>query len=275
MQEQYFLFALALLWTLFATFQDLRSREVANWLNFSLIVFALAFRAFYAITKQNLQFFLFGIFGFAIFYGLAYAFYYSKVFAGGDAKLLMGFGVILPYNSYLSLLTLSLTFISLLLTIGAIYSLIYSVFIAAKNKNKLKKEFKTLFSKNRVILNTSLLIFLLSLIFGIIKPIILILSPILLIPILFVYTKALEKCMLVLLPPNKLTEGDWLEHSIHLTKNKTIKKTVHGLSKEEISLLKKYKKHVLIKQGIPFVPAFLISLIILIFTSETLLSLLT
>lgn len=273
MQEYYFLFALALIWTIFATVQDIRKREVANWLNFSLILFALTFRAFYAITKQDLQFFILGLLGFALFYGLAHAFYYGKIFAGGDAKLLMGFGIILPYTSYLSLITLALTFIFLLLATGAIYSLFYSIFLVAKNKKKFKSEFKKLFSKNRTILIASLIIFLLSLIYGLVNPIGFIFSPLLLIPILFIYTKSLDRCMLVLLPPNKLTEGDWIEHDIKLSRGKIIRKTVHGLSKEEIKLIKKYKKSVLIKQGIPFVPAFLISLIILIIASQTLLNL--
>src|SRR3989338_6014136 len=107
MEEYYFLFVLTFLFTLFASIQDLKKREVANWLNFSFIAFALTYRAFYSLATKNFQFFLFGILGFAIFFILAHALYYSKAFAGGDAKLLMGFGVILPYTSYNSLLILS------------------------------------------------------------------------------------------------------------------------------------------------------------------------
>jgi Flp pilus assembly protein protease CpaA len=263
MQEYYFLFVLALIWTIFATIQDLRSREVANWLNFSLIAFALAYRAFYAIQNNNAQFFLLGIAGFGIFFGLAHAFYYTKIFAGGDAKLLMSYGIILPYTNYFSLITISLAFILLLLSTGALYSIFYSLFIVSKHKQRFRLEFKKRFAKHRSLLNTSLLIFLLSLIFGTLHPIIFIFSPLFLIPILFVYTKALDKCMLVLLPPNKLTEGDWIEKDIKVSPSKIIKKTVHGLSKKDIALLKKYNKKVLVKEGIPFVPAFLIALIIM------------
>ena len=41
---------------------------------------------------------------------------------------------------------------------------------------------------------------------------------------------------------------------------KWIGKSVHGLSLGEIALLRKHKKLVYIKQGIPFVPAFLFAL---------------
>jgi len=63
-------------------------------------------------------------------------------------------------------------------------------------------------------------------------------------------------------PPSKLTEGDWIEQNVKIGKT-TIKKSVHGLSLKEIKLLKKYKKSILIKEGIPFTPAFLITLMIM------------
>jgi len=90
MEEYYFLFVLAFVWMIFAVVQDLKTREVANWLNFSLIGFALAYRAFYSSFTGEWMFLGFGFLGFLMFFILAHVFYYSKVFAGGDAKLLMG-----------------------------------------------------------------------------------------------------------------------------------------------------------------------------------------
>lgn len=263
MQEYYFLFGLALLWTFFATIQDLKSREVANWLNFSLIAFALAYRAFYAIFTSNLQFFLLGLFGFFIFFALAYALYYSRAFAGGDAKLLMGFGIILPFSDYWSLISLSLLFLFTLFLIGAIYSIIYSFIIVSKNSAKFTNEFRKRFNKNKSLMIASLLLFIALTIFGFVNQLFFLIALIALLPFIWLYTKSLDRCMLVLTNPKELTEGDWLERSIKIG-NKTIKKTVHGLSLEEIKLLKKHKKKVLIKQGIPFVPAFLITLILMV-----------
>ena len=264
MEEYYFLFGLAFLWTIFATIQDLRYREVANWLNFSLITFALAYRAFYSIYTKDIHFFLLGLCGTIIFVGLAYALYYGKAFAGGDAKLLMGYGAILPYSSYVGIFILSLTFLFVLLTAGTIYSLIYSVFIVAKNKNKFNREFKKRLTKNKVLAITILLAFIISIIISLFYSRTILLSVILIFPLVWVYTKSLEVCMIKLYPPEKLTEGDWLEQDVKIGK-KTIKKSVHGLSKSEIELIKKYKKKVLIKEGIPFVPAFLIALLIMVF----------
>ncbi len=263
MQQYYFLFTLALIYTIFAVIQDLKSREVANWLNFSFIAFALAYRAFYAIINQNLKFFILGLAGFAIFFLLAHLFYYSKAFAGGDAKLLMGYGLILPYTSYSSLITFSLAFILLLFTVGAIYSLIYSVFIAVKNKTRFKKELTKLAKKYKLALIVLLILSLLLALTNL-TTITLTFSLLFLILIMFIYTKAVDTCMIQLTPPTKLTEGDWLLKDIKLSRGKTIKKTVHGLSLQDIKLLKKAKKKIFIKTGIPFTPAFLLALIIMV-----------
>jgi len=59
MYEVIFLIVLALVWVIFATIQDIRTREVANWLSFSLIIFALGFRFFIVcFLKQVLDFFI-------------------------------------------------------------------------------------------------------------------------------------------------------------------------------------------------------------------------
>lgn len=268
MQEHYFLFALTLVFTIFATIQDLRTREVANWLTFSLIAFALAYRAFFSVATKNIHFFLLGLLGFIVMLVLGNIFYYSKAFAGGDAKLLMGFGAIIPYQTYSHLLLFPIAFILLLFLAGALWSLAFSIFIVAKNKKSFVKEFKNLFKKYLPLLIFSLALFAISLVAGFLQPLMLFIIPLSLIPILFIYTLSLEKCMIVLLPPNKLTEGDWLEKEIRLGKT-TIKKSVHGLSYKEIQLLKKYNRPALIKQGIPFVPAFLIALIIMVLASAT------
>lgn len=263
MQQYYPLFILALIITITAVIQDLKTREVLNWLNFSFIAIALAYRAFYATINKNLQFFTLGLAGFIIFFLLAHILYYSKAFAGGDAKLLMGFGIILPYTSYSSLITFSLAFILLLFTIGAVYSLIYSIFIAIKNKTKFKKELAKLIKKYKLPLATLLALPIILTLTNL-TTITITFSLLFLILIIYIYTKAVDTCMILLVSPNKLTEGDWILEDIKLSRGKTIKKTVHGLSLKDISLIKKAKKKILIKTGIPFTPAFLLALITMV-----------
>jgi Flp pilus assembly protein protease CpaA len=129
MQEYYFLFGVVLVWMFFAVWQDMKTREIYNWLNFSLLGIALAYKAFLSFNRNDSSVFLISIAGALVFYGLANLFYYGKAFAGGDAKLLIAVGAALPYESYLDILILGGAFVFLLFLMGAMYSLVYSLFI--------------------------------------------------------------------------------------------------------------------------------------------------
>jgi|SRR3989338_344056 len=257
-------------WILFATVQDLRTREVANWLTFSLLAFVLAYRAFWASISSNASFFLWGLAGCAAFVGLAYAFYYGRVFAGGDAKLLMGVGTALPYHDGLGLAFWGGGFIALLFLTGAVYSLIYSTGIAWKRRRIFKRYFLSGIRNRRMRFVFALSIFLsvvlLALTLSVRSPysisfvsgfygIVGILF-ILALPFLYVYLQAVERIMAVRILPGDLSEGDWLAKDV-LVNGQKIKANVHGLSAQEIRLLRRHGKEVIVKQGIPFVPAFL------------------
>lgn len=273
--ENIFLIVLAFIWLVFASIQDLRKREVANWLNFSLIGFALAYRAFYSAFTLNYMFFLYGVIGFAIFFALAYAFYYSRLFAGGDAKLLMALGAVLPFSGFTNTLSSFVNnlfilgfFIFLLLLVGGVYGLLYSLALVLIRRKEFSREFKKQFLARKKLFFLSLIcafvFFVIILAFGenllLVLPVI-----ILLFPFLFIYAKSVEEsCLVKFVSIKELREGDWLYHDLKI-KNKKIKTNWQGLSSSELEFIRKnYKKKILIKQGIPFVPSFLIAFIILL-----------
>jgi len=199
MQEYYFLFALALIWTVFATVQDLRTREVANWLNFSLIAFALAYRAFYSIATQNYNFLIFGLLGFAIFLCPWTRLLLWKSICRWRRKAPHG----LRSNPSLSKLQQSPINnnslpIFLFLT-GAIYSLLYSAGILAKNK-QIHKRIQKRTKKHKNLLTLSLVLLAISIIFSIINPIMFSVTLLLLIPLIYLYTISIDKCMVKLVP---------------------------------------------------------------------------
>lgn len=260
---EYYLFALAFAWTIFATVQDLRYREVANWLTFSLIACGLAARAFYSVYVNDYHSFLFGVIGFAIFFVLGYVFYYSKAFAGGDAKLLMGVGVILPYMKFSDLLTLPLFFVLLLFSVGAVYSLGYSIFLVASRFSKFSREFAKKVRKTSKWYVIAFFVFLVAIIFIFGRLGWLTAGSSIFFVFLYYYLYSLDRCMIVEIIPSKLSEGDWLERDVKVG-GKWIRKSVHGLSLEEIVWLKKNRKSVFVKEGIPFVPAFLFALVIMV-----------
>jgi len=253
------LLGLAFVWTIFAIAQDFKKREVPNWLNFSLIGFALAYRAFYALHVKDSGFFLFGLMGFGVFFVLAYGFYYARAFAGGDAKLLMGFGIILPYNSFSEFVYISFVFIFFLFSLGSIYSLIYSVSIVTKRKEKFFSEFKKQFVKFYLLFVIIFVFFVGISLFSNFLYGFLFLVSFSFIGLLSLYLKSLDKCLIVKTKPSKLSEGDWLEYDVRAGGRK-IGKSVHGLSRADIKWLTKFGKEVYVKEGIPFTPAFLLSL---------------
>ena len=267
MYEIIFLWVIAFAYILFAVIQDIKTREIANWLTFSLVIFTLIFRFFYSLfEKDGFSFFFNGLIGFAIFFALGNLFYYARVFAGGDAKLMIGLGAILPIsvNLYSNLFSF-ITFILIFLFSGFAYILITSTVLCIKNFKPFKKEFLKQIKKNKKLiliinllggfllllgfLNLSFLIFL-GLTFFVLY--------------LYLYSKSIDEvCMIRNIQSIHLREGDWLYSDVKIGKN-TIKASWDGLSKKDILEIRKRYKQTKIRQGIPFSPNFLISFIIFV-----------
>lgn len=259
---------LGLVWAVFASLQDIKEREVANWLNFSLIIFALGFRFFYSLFSiEGFDFFYQGVIWFGIFFIFGNLFYYARFFAGGDAKMFIAFGTIVPFSTeFIRNLNYSIVFLIIFLFVGAIYGLSCSIYLGFKNWSVCKKEFGKQFKKNKKMKLFSILIALGLLIFSLVNFVFIYLSLLFfLFPYLYFYAKSVdETCMVKDVDSKKIREGDWLYKDVKL-KNKTIESKWDGLSKKEIQLIKKSKlKKIKIREGIAFIPVFLISLVIFI-----------
>ncbi|MFH1248800.1 MAG: prepilin peptidase [archaeon] len=274
---------ITVIWLFFATIQDIKKREVANWLSFSLIIIALGIRAIASIISSKPYYFLFGIGMTAIFFGVANILYYSRVFAGGDAKLLTAlaaaFGTSPVFinrqmDSLYYLIPFKIPFLATFMVntlfVGSVYGLAFSIALSIRHFTKFKKEFFIVVNQNKkkgvvfiiagigvLALNSTLLYNEISIrIFTIL---------LLVFPFLFAYVKAVENaCMIAVVQPSKLTEGDWIVEPVKIGK-KTIEPRFDGLTINEIEMIKKAKKNVVIKNGIPFVPVFFISLILSLF----------
>lgn len=273
------LLTIGFFWLIFATFSDIKTREIPDWLSYSLIIIALTTRLIYSIIFKQISFFFYGLIGFTIFLGIALLFYYSKQWGGGDSKLLMGIGALFAtypetlikyFNPNLNLPFL-LSLLINILVFGALYGIIYSLVLVIKNKDKFKKQFLDLYNKTKkqeiifLITAVVLLIFTLLIENIYIKLSLLGLILILLIiPILWIFIKATElACMYKFISTNKLTPGDWIAQDIKINKKIIYNKNSIGVNKNQIELFKKLKiKKVLIKEGIPFTPSFLLGIII-------------
>ena len=266
MYEVIFLWVLALVWIIFAVFQDLKTREIANWISFSLIIFALGFRFFYSLFSNDFSFFYQGIIGLGIFFVLGNLFYYGKIFAGGDAKLMIALGTILPiYPAFSSNLQIFFSFLLIFLITGFVYILISSIILSIKNFKNFKKEFARQLKKNKKIMIAVFIIGLIFLLLSFFSDLALITGGVFIFSyLLYLYSKVVdESCMVREIRAEHLREGDWLYSDLKIG-NKIIKANWDGLTLGDIKRIRKKFKKIKIRQGIPFSPNFLISIVILI-----------
>lgn len=268
MIEIIFLSALALLWLVFASVSDLRNRIVPNWLNFSLIIFALGFRFFYSLfTDLSFGFFIQGVIGLGIFLVLGNVFYYGRLFAGGDAKLMIALGAVLGFSTdfFSNIQSYALFYLIFLFT-GAFYGLLWSGVLPMKNLKEYRGQFKKQFSKNKKLFLAVFSLGIVVALAGFFQSIFFLFGTLIFIfPYLYTHAKAVDESSFVKnVSVKDLTEGDWLNKSLKIG-NKTIQAKWRGLNKDEIKLIQKHKKNVVIKYGIPFVPVFLISFLIFLY----------
>tara|TARA_Y100000310_G_C20611998_1_gene778497 strand:- start:429 stop:1265 length:837 start_codon:yes stop_codon:yes gene_type:complete len=272
MYPEIFLIVLALIWISFASIQDLRKRIVSNWISFSLIVFALGFRFFYSLFEADgFVFFYQGLIGLGIFFVIGNIFYYGRLFAGGDAKLMIALGTVLPLsNVFLTNVKLFILFFFVFLFVGGFYGVFYSVFLIFSKRNfkqynnEAKKIFNSLGKLKFFPVIFGIIFILLGffeLIFVYFGILIFILLP------LYIYAKVVDEvCLVKNVKTSKLEEGDWITKDLKIN-SKLIKKSWEGLSKSQIKEIRKKYDSIKIREGIPFIPVFLISFLAFVYFS--------
>lgn len=255
------------------TYTDFKTREVPDFVNYSLIFIGLGVHLIYSIVTKNWMFFLYGVSGFLIALAIAFAMFYGGQWGGGDSKMIMALGSLIGLD-----FKIDSFFVSLLVNmfiIGAVYGLIYGAVLAFKHRKEFLAWFRKIAEKRRnaqirkSVLVVSLMLFVASFFFDKFFQLVLIfLIFILWISIyLFIFTKAVEKCcMYKFVRPERLTEGDWIARNIFIDGKYICGPRDLGISKQQIATLIKLKrrgkiKDVLVKEGIPFVPSFLIAFI--------------
>ncbi len=214
------LISISFLWIMYASITDLKKREIPNWVSFTLLPIALVIRALVAIIEKQPTYFLYALVAFAIFFILTNLFYYTKVFAGGDTKLLLALSVVFAttpsFAKNIQLFSFSvlgisepflLTFLVNIFVLGSVHGLIFSIYTAIKNK-KFVPEFEKTLKKMKSTNFVCWLIALACLIFALfvynwffINFIIF-----LILPFLYSFIKAAEfSAMIKKIPANKLT----------------------------------------------------------------------
>ncbi len=251
----------------FASVHDIKTREVPDWLSYGLIISCFGVRIFYFLIFSDLWYLLYGLIGFGVMLVLGLVMYYSKQWGGGDAKLVMGLGIAFSSNLF-NEKSFLIGFVVNVLIFGALYGIGWSAYLAFKNRKVFVKSFIKSFNERRRIRIFSLgfgLLIILSVFFIPVPYVRFILCVTALALVGYVYlhvfVKAVEDCcMYKWLPVSRLTEGDWVAKPVYVKGKLVCNPKDLGLEKHQIELLKKAEiKKVLIKEGIPFVPSFLIA----------------
>ncbi len=270
---------------LIASFIDFRSREVPDTLSYGLIFIGSAFSIAVSILSWDYHPLLYSLAGFIIFAAFGFLAYYTGQWGGGDAKLLMGLGILLGFPLNFQLDGFFISFFINLLFAGAVYGLLWIVYLIFANFKKFKEESSKFMAKRSMIIIRRVTLFFS---FGLLAAS-LIISDIefkiffaLLALFSFMsyfigaYGKIVEKCcMIKTIPIEKLTEGDWIVHDIKIGGKKVCSAKDLGISKKQINILLNYKrkgkiKEIMIKEGIPFVPSFLLAYLFTMFFGNVL-----
>ncbi|HSU72402.1 MAG TPA: A24 family peptidase [Candidatus Binatia bacterium] len=258
---------------LFGTVTDLRTTEVPDWLNYAGIAAGVGLHLLSAVLAWSWQPLIELASGLVVFVALGFAMYYAGQWGGGDSKLMMALGSI--FGMKLALDSFAVGFLINSLVFGAIYGLGAIALIAARNYKtflpaygKLARQKPLFFAR---MLSLVLAILLLALVFLINEPrlrvpVIILAALLPLMAYALIVVKAVEQCcMLKTIPPSELREGDWIVKDVVVAGKRITGPKDLGVTKEQIAelqrLAKKHKILVEIKNGIPFVPSFLLAFV--------------
>tara|TARA_Y100000310_G_scaffold341089_1_gene439058 strand:- start:2069 stop:2974 length:906 start_codon:yes stop_codon:yes gene_type:complete len=269
-------YAIGFLILLIGSYTDIKTREVPDWVNFGLIGIGFGVNLLFSIIFWEINFVLGSVVGFATFFAIAWVMFYTGQWGGGDSKILMGLGAMIGIDIFSKQFFL-FEFLINVLIIGALYGILWSIFMIFRNKKRFAKDFKKSLKNKKIILVkriilVSFIVFILAAIFiddAVTKLMLSYLAVILVLTFyLWVAIKSVEKtCMLKYVKPQQLTEGDWIAKNVNVNGKYITGPKDLGIEKKKIKkLIEFYKKgkvrKILIKEGIPFVPSFLIAYVL-------------
>ena len=136
---------------LIGSITDLKTREVPDWVNYGLVISGIGMNLLFSAIYSDSSFILNSLVGLAIFFGIAYIMFYAGQWGGGDSKMIMGLGAMIGIDvGYLKSQFLAGFLVNALL-VGAIYGLLWSIFLVFRNRKKFLKEFSIMLMKKEVV----------------------------------------------------------------------------------------------------------------------------
>ncbi|MBI5798624.1 MAG: prepilin peptidase [Candidatus Yonathbacteria bacterium] len=136
----WFIPVICLAMLLIATFTDIKSLEVPDWLTHGGIALGIILAVISSLINWSIWPLISSIAGLAITFAIACLMFYTGQWGGGDAKLLMALGAItgFEYNPF----SFGVSFLINLIFIGGIWGLIWSIGRAIRSRGKTWASFK-------------------------------------------------------------------------------------------------------------------------------------
>ncbi|HKZ49639.1 MAG TPA: A24 family peptidase [Candidatus Nanoarchaeia archaeon] len=261
------LIGIALFGTIVGTYTDLKARLVPDWTNYFMLASGIGAYAVISAVEKSIWPIIFSLAGAAIFFAVGLLLYVAGMWGGGDAKLLAAYGAMFAPFPAVALWPFLFSLWVNILVFGAVIGVIGMLAIFLKNYSKAMPELKKDFAKNKFIayslagagfVSAALSVY--KLVFA------MILGIIILIFLIMIFRATERVCLVKRIKPSQLVEGDWITKEISADKYH-YKPKKSGVTKEEIIALIKMEnagkiKEVEVKDGLPYLPAFLIALIV-------------
>ena len=263
-------FIIGLGFLLVASVHDMRSREVPDLVSYGLLLFAVSYGFTKSIILWDWVPMAQMLIGLGCMVGLGFLLYYTGQWGGADSKLLMGLGALLG----LGFGTLdTLLFLVLMLLAGAAYGMLYTLSLVVKEwktfrpafVKELRRPFIHHLRKIVLVVGFLLVIAILFTPFTAKTALIFILILLYFLFYAWLIVKTVEKAVLIkIYPVGKLTEGDWIQKDVRVKGKLICGPKNLGITNKQIAQLKRLKvKQVVVKEGIPFVPSFLLGFVLL------------
>jgi Flp pilus assembly protein protease CpaA len=253
---------------------DLVRKEVPDMLNYSLIAIGVILAIYNSYYYYSLNPLITSALGFGVAFLISMLLFKTGQWGGGDAKMLWGIGTLSGFHLSELPFPFLLKFLVYSMLVGAVYGLLFMVYLAIKNKEEFKEEFikrknsKT-FKKIRLTYLIASLILIITLTvlnpaFEIIITSLLLVFLIMSSMYLYLFMKSVEaKCFAKEILVKDLVPGDWVT-SRPIINGKAFECETIGVTEEQIKYLKENNiKKVMTTEGIALVPAFLIAFLLI------------
>lgn len=262
-----------LLGILIGTATDIDRREVPDWVNYGMLAAGVGLGVMATLLQASWIPLAYSLAGLLLGYLVGAAMYYTGQWGGGDAKMMMGLGALLglPFLTW-TIAPFFLVFLLFSVLAGAGYGLAWMLYLGVRDRKKVAAHIHKVTQTPKMIkLRVVIIVVTLLLIVTAVvtRNLIIILLAVLaacsyLILFLAVFAKAIEKISFIKqLPVEKLVPGDWIVGEVKVGKKVLVPNSNTGITPKQIEAVQQSKlKHVTVKEGIPFVPSFLIAYVV-------------